>query len=1053
MRFFIRPPLRPKPFALQDLFMRGTPRSRLHLSFAALLIGLAGIAASTITAAAQNIVPDRITAAVSNTSRSLIPGSISPKVSLAADLGSAPGQTLLQGMSLRFTPSTAQQAALDQLLADQQNPASPHYHQWLTPPQYAAQFGLSGNDIAKIAAWLTSQGFTVTGVANGGSFITFDGTVAQAQTAFATSIHSLSVSGESHFANITEASVPSAFTGVVGAVTGLHDFRARPHLRTSIAKPDFTSSLSGNHFLAPGDLYTIYDMNKLLASSAIGSSGTGSYTGAGIGTGTNCHSVPTGTTCGDIAVMGQVDISPSDIANFRLASGLSSTNLPTTVHEGKDPGAASSCSPATSSNCPSPNQADLDESSIDLEWSGAMAPGANILFVNAANVLPGGVGEDAITQTIDQNLAPIISVSYGQCEAAWGSSILTSTNTLFKQASLQGQTILAAAGDVGATDCDSQSETAATEGLSVDFPASSPYVTAMGGTMYNGDAEANCSSGSCNGTSPSVYASTPYWAGTPGSTDAVSSALTYIPEAVWSDLGYGYFGGGGGGPSAFFAKPAWQLETGAAGMTTSVSPDAARDVPDLALDASDVHDPFLFCVNGSCGNGFRVAGGTYAGDLTPAGGTSFDSQIFGGMLALIQQKVGARFGNINPTLYALGNNVAYYNPTGSSAFHDVTSGSNAMPCAAASEECPYSLSIGYAAATGYDLATGWGSVDLYNLANDWNLVTPLGSGTLAANFSSTGLTASATAVAAGSQVTLTATVTSATSGFTTTPTGTVQFLVNNVAVGSAVTLNGSGVATTMWTPTCTNLGPQHLTAVYTGDSNYQGSIGPALNVNYELPSANTGAFANPALIVTVSVGSTCPSFSVTAPPATVTVAAGGTIPPVIITVTPINGLSGTVVFSATVTDSTGYVPGITFTPASISIPAASSTTLTLSGITASLRLPSKPGKMDPGTMLARQNQGRTVPWPAAASGVTIASLLLLVLPRRRRLGGLLLLALSAALAVGASGCGGSSQSAPPPTPTPSPYAGTYLVTVIGTYTGSGSANVLPQSTTVTYQIN
>ena len=1022
--------------------MRGPSRSRLLLPFAAVLIALAGIAASTVSAAAQNSIPDRITTAVSNSSRAAIPGSVSPRVSGAADLGPAPEQTLLQGMSLRFTPSPAQQAALDQLLADQQNPASPRFRQWLTPQQYAAQFGLSGNDIAKITAWLASQGFTVTSVANGGSFITFDGTVAQAQIAFATSIHSLSVNGEFHFANITEPSVPSAFAAVVGAVTGLHDFRAKPHLRSSIVKPNFTSSISGNHFLAPGDIYTIYDMNALLASSAIGSAGTGSYTGAGIGTGTNCHSVPSGTTCGDIAVMGQVDIISSDITSFRSAAGLSTSNLPITVHEGADPGAASSCIPETT-NCPTgvPNQDDLDESSIDLEWAGAMAPGASILFVNGKDIF-----NNSITQAIDQKLAPILTISYGQCEAGWGSSFLNTYNSLFKQANAQGQTILAAAGDDGATDCDGGSESEAYEGLAVDFPASSPYVTAMGGTMFSGDAEATGSGTTWN--------STQYWKGTSGS-DVVSSALSYIPEAAWSDLSYGAFGGGGGGVSAFFAKPAWQVETGTSGMTTSVPPDGARDVPDISLDASDAHDPYLFCVNGSCGNGFRIASGTDINDLNPAGGTSFDSQIFGGMLALVVQKTGSWLGNINPTLYALGNKAAYYNSNGSSVFHDVTSGSNAMPCAAGSVECPSNLSLGYAAATGYDLATGWGSVDLNNLASDWNLVTPLGSGSLGANQSTTNLTASLSTVAAATNGSAgSSTFTAAVTGAAGSPTGTVQFLVNNIALGSPVTLNSSGIATYTWSPTCSNLGQQSVTAVYSGDSNYQGSIGPALTAG-AAPTNSSGAAISSALIVSVTPG-TCPTFTVSGPGgtinSTVTVAAGGIIPPVTITVTPVNGLTGTVVFTATVSDNTGYVPGVTFSPATISMPTASSTVMTLSGITASLRMPGVPGASGSSPMLARQAPGRAVPWSAAASGVTIASLLLLVLPRRRRLGGLLLLALSVALAFGASGCGGSSQSAPPPTPTPSAYAGTYTVTVTGTYSGS-AGNIPAVSTSVTYIIN
>ena len=1032
--------------------MRGTSLFRPLISYAAFAV-LAGFAVSTTSAAAQNSIPDRIAAVVSNTSRSVIPGSVSPRVSAATDLGPLPAETRLEGMSLRFLPSAAQQAALDQLLADQQNPASPRYHQWLTPLQYAAQFGLSSNDIAKITAWLTSQGFTVTGVANGGTFITFDGTVAQVQTAFSTSIHSLSLNGVTHFANISEPSVPSSFAGVVGAITGLHDFRARPHLHTSIVKPNFTSSQTGNHFLAPGDLYTIYDVQPLLTSG---------LNGAGIGTGpVNCKSVGTPQpTCGDIAVMGTVDISTADIANFRNAAGLSTANLPTTVHEGTDPGPANNCTPGGTTKCAYPNLLDLDESFLDLEWAGAMAPSANILLVNGKDIF-----NNSMTQAIDQNLAPIITISYGECEAGWGSSFLNSFNsTTLKEASAQGQTILSASGDTGATDCEVNTESAATEGLAVDFPGSSPYITSMGGTMFNGDGAATGS-----GT---TWSTTQYWKGTSGS-DVVNSALSYIPEAAWNDLSNGDFGGGGGGASSFFAKPAWQVETGPSGMTTQVSPDSARDVPDLALTASDIHDSYLICAQGWCTNGFRNSSGYFNGGSL-FGGTSFDAPIFSGMLALVEQKVGSRLGNINPTLYALGNKAAYYNTTGSnpsggtSVFHDVTSGGNAMQCVAGTTQCPGGVNIGYSAGTGYDLATGWGSVDLYNLANAWNLVTPLGSGALGANLSATALTtnisSSATTCtvideqsycyptsASGTAVTLTASVSSATSGFTTTPTGSVQFLINNVAVGSAVTLT-SGVATYAWTPSCSTLGQQSITAVYSGDSNYQGSIGPALTAN-PTSTNSSGAIINTPLIVTVTSGSTCPNFMVTAPAGNVTVAAGGTIPPVTITATSLNGLAGTVTFSYSLTEATsGYQPSISLIPISVTLAAngTATTTLTLSGITASLRQPIMPGKMDPGTMLARQGPARTPSWFAAGSGVTIASLLLLVLPRRRRLGGLLLVALSVALVFGATGCGGSSQPGPPST-SANPYAGTYQITVIGTF--SGSTTIPPANTTVTYVIN
>jgi len=1016
--------------------MRGTSLFRRLLCSAAVVFALAAAVLPAASAAAQgrvpNGIPDRITAAVSSSRMAAIPGSVSPRALQATDLGPLPADTVLSGMSLRFTPSAAQQTAIDQLLAGQQDPASPLYHQWLTPQQYAAQFGLSSADLAKITAWLAAQGFTVAGVANGGTFVTFSGSVAQVQAAFATSIHRLSLNGETHFANVTGVSVPSAFAGVVGAVTGLHDFRLKPRVHSGIAHPQFTSSVSGNHYLVPGDIYTIYDMGPLMSSTSL--------PGANV----------------SIAVTGQVDISPLDISTFRAAAGLNANPptvqvVPLTPYGGCDPG-----TPSLPTRCLSstpPTSSDLAESSIDVEWSGAMAPYATVFFITSQNVFL------SMQYAVDTNVAPIVTTSYGNCEAAWGITDLISFNQVFQQANLQGQTVLVAAGDSGATDCDAGPS--AGEGLAVDYPASSPNVTAMGGTQFSGDAEATGSG--------STWGATQYWKGTSGS-DVISSALSYIPEAVWNDAGAGYYGGGGGGASAFFTKPAWQIETGASGMTTQVPTDGSRDVPDLALDASDVHDSFLFCVGvasgTSCGNGFRVS--STNNGLEAAGGTSLDSQIFGGMLALVEQKIGSKIGNANPTLYALGNKTAYYNPTSSSVFHDVTLGSNAMQCTAGSKDCPNGGSTGYSAGTGYDLATGWGSVDLSNLATDWTLVTPLGSGSLAANTSATALaasstTSSATNVTVTPTATVTVTLTATVTGGSTAPTGTVQFLVNNVPAAGVSNIRltpgagSSASAAYQYTASCSTLGQQSMSAVYSGDSTYQGSIGPPLTANGSSTTSN-GSYLTSPLIVTVS-GSTCPNFSLTSSTTIFAVAAGGTIPSDTINVVPANGFTGTVVFSATAVSSSGYIPTLTFSPASVAISstASVSTTLTLSGITASLHLPGAPGKFDSGTMLAQKGSRHAPvsnrPWTAAGSGVTLACLLLLVLPRRRRLGGLLLVALSVALIAGATGCGGSSQAPPPSTTTTTntnPYAGTYTVTVVGTY--SGSITLPPQTITLAYEI-
>ncbi|HEV2619205.1 MAG TPA: protease pro-enzyme activation domain-containing protein, partial [Acidobacteriaceae bacterium] len=355
---------------------------------------VAGIAGLGITAASAQ-TRSRISQPITDSNVVAIVHSVHPLAKSGSDLGPAAEDTPLRGMSIRFNMTDAQQAALDQLLSDQQNPSSPRYLQWLTPAQYAAQFGMPAADLAKVSAWLKAHGFTVTGVANGGTFITFDGTVGQVQRAFATSIHTLSVNGETHFANLTEVSVPGAFAGSVATVTGLHDFRLKPNVRASVVNPSFTSSFTGSHFIAPSDLYTIYGMNTLLSS----------YQGNGI----------------TIAVTGQVDINALDVSTFRSAAGLSA-NAPVIVDAGTDPGPA-----RCTSNC-SPNQGDLVESSIDVEWSGAMAPSATIDFVTGVDIF-----NNSLTYAIDNNVAPIVTTSYGGCEAGQGTAEMLSLNSLFKQ--------------------------------------------------------------------------------------------------------------------------------------------------------------------------------------------------------------------------------------------------------------------------------------------------------------------------------------------------------------------------------------------------------------------------------------------------------------------------------------------------------------------------------------------------------------------------------------------------------------------------------------------
>jgi len=631
--------------------------------------------ASNLCFAAQ---ADRIVVPVSGSQRIALQGNMHGLAQAEYDQGRADAGRVLSNVSIAVKPSAAQQSALQTLLAQQRNPASPNYHKWLTAAQFAILFGLSQNDLNKITSWLQSQGLTVTRVANSHNQIFFQGTVAQIESAFQTEIHNYLVNGELHYANSSEPSIPAALSGIVLAVHHLNNFQPRPHsiVRQITAEPQYTSHISGDHFVAPGDFATIYDVQPLYN---VGTDGSGQK----------------------IALTGQSSISLNDVANFRSAAGLP-VNVPTLLLE---PGTGSS------TRCPG----DEGESDLDVEWSGAVAKNAGITLVYAgvdtgetcATRTSGAF--DALQYAIDQDIAPIISNSYGNCESAIGVAEAETMQGWIQQANSQGQTVLSASGDDGAADCDFQ-VTSATHGLAVDIPAAIPEVTGMGGTEFTGDPAATVAGGNAPATT--------FWSGTTGGNDTLSSALSYIPGEGWNDTAEelaqpgGVISASGGGASTFFAKPSWQTGTG-------VPNDGKRDVPDLALNASPEHDPYLFCsedgANGtvvaSCTDGFRTGQG---GDFAAVGGTSAAAPTFAGILALINQHLGlSGSGNINPNLYSL----SVSNPA---AFHDITTGNNIVPCTAGSTGCPAaSHQYGFSATAGYDQVTGLGSVDANQLALAW----------------------------------------------------------------------------------------------------------------------------------------------------------------------------------------------------------------------------------------------------------------------------------------------------------------------------------------------
>ena len=933
------------------------------------------------TQLAQAAVQSRIAAIHSG---SLVPlrGTISGRAKRAADLGVAPADRRLSSLTLYFSMTAAQQADLNQLLAAQVDPGSPSYHQWLTPEEFGARFGLSSADLTKVSSWLTSQGFTVGEAPRSSTFLKFSGTVAQAQQAFGATIHSLSIDGEQHISNLTDPVLPSAIAGVVTSIGGLNDFRMKPHSRPSRisldpSRPLNTQTVNGQvqHFLAPGDLYTIYDFPAYSATA-----------GAGV----------------TIAVMGQTDLTQgntlpdANVAAFRTAAGLSPINLKLQFAGGTDPGLLA--------------DNNIDEAHLDVEWSGAAAPGAAIVYVYGFDVFA-----DSLVYAVANKIAPIVTISYGSCESnfnsgttAAGQSQLAAYNNVLAQANAEGMTVIAPSGDSGATDCEALNASVAVRGLSVDFPSSSPYVTSAGGTMFSGD----------------VSAPNSYWSGSNGANGG--SALSYIPEQPWNETnaqnGLTAGGAGGGGASAFFSKPTWQMGAGS-GATPN---DSARDVPDFALNAASSHDGYFVCTSGSssqdlpCTNGFLDS----TGSPNVFGGTSFVAPTMAGILALVEQQLGAGgtaaagLGNINSVLYGLANG-----PTYSSIFHDTTSGNNSISCSQGTPNCPNGGSIGFGAGVGYDQATGLGSLDVAKLINSWSTATPTGIGGVtspgAITTTSLSTTASQLCGVSGSVV-LNVTVAGTTAG---TPTGTVQFFVDNVAVaGSSTPLQANGTASYTLSTSSLSSGGHNVSAVYSGDTHYAGSKGTLLASDLTLASFDV-------------VSATKPDFSLTPCSGAVTVSPGATSTGVAFTVTPANGFTGSVNMS--VTNDNGMIATTSFTisPVSIASGSAGSTSFVVVAsqpkTTAMLRKGAGPDS-------GRHPAGR-VPWYAAGSGATLACMVLLGLPRRRRWTGLLAVLLSVA-AFGVVGCSNTSNTGGTPTNPTTPTvtvaaAGTYTFTITGVATG------------------
>ena len=340
---------------------------------------------SSTTFAQKSAVAPRITAAIDDAKLTVLKGNTHPLARAEFDRGQAPANHRLDRMLLVLKRSPEQQQALHKLLDEQQDKSSPNYHKWLTAEEFGRRFGAADQDIATVKSWLQAHGFHITRVTHGRTVIEFSGTAGQLSEAFHTTLHKYSVRGQEHWANASDPQIPAALTPAVAGIATLHSFRRQHFMKMSatpvIAKFDLqttphTTFQGGFHALAPADFAAIYKMTPMYG---IGVNGLGR----------------------SIAVVARSNIDTSDLSDFAYVFQVSTNQQ--VVLDGPDPGNL--------------GQDEEAEAVLDATWAGALAPGAQVnLVVSASTDTTDGVDLSEL-YIVDNNLADIMTESFGSCEA------------------------------------------------------------------------------------------------------------------------------------------------------------------------------------------------------------------------------------------------------------------------------------------------------------------------------------------------------------------------------------------------------------------------------------------------------------------------------------------------------------------------------------------------------------------------------------------------------------------------------------------------------------
>jgi subtilase family serine protease len=696
--------------------------------------------------ACGQVAPARalINTTVDNNQLLRLPGNTRPEANGSNDRGRVPDSLVLEHMQLLLRRPVEREAALKRYIEELHDRASPNFHRWLGNAKFTERYGVSQQDVAVVTGWLRQRGFTVNTVYPNSMIIDFSGTAAQVAAAFHCEIHFLKVHGTRHIANMSDPKLPAALAPAVVGIISLHDFRPHPMYKR---RAQYTVVLNKQQYelVVPADLATIYNENPLFSAGLSGQGQT-------------------------IVMIEDTNVfSTADWTTFRSAFGLSSGSL-MQVHPAPPNG-------SHNPNCANPGVVANNEfeATLDVEWGSAAAPSAAIVLASCADTETMFGGLIALENLVDSTSPPaIVSISYGECEAANGAAANAAYNTVYQQAVAEGTSVFVAAGDEGAASCDPQVSTA-THGIGVSGFASTPYNVAVGGTDFGDSYEGVV------GT---------YWAPGTGNSSTYGSALSYVPEIPWNNscasvliataegysTTYGTSGfcnsaaganflsttSGSGGPSGCatgapeyfdvvggttstckgYAKPTWQ-----SGLEGNPA-DGVRDLPDVSLFAANgLWGHFYVVCDSDTGDGGAACTGAPSG-WSGGGGTSFAAPIVAGFQALVNQHNGAPQGNPNAVYYALAAsqfasqlncNSTSGNATSSGCvFHDVTLGDMDVNCTVDTSAELYfdcydpsggngvlstsnsSYAPAYATSLGWDFPTGIGTINAYSLVMYWS---------------------------------------------------------------------------------------------------------------------------------------------------------------------------------------------------------------------------------------------------------------------------------------------------------------------------------------------